>query len=105
MLLFDLDNMAKTPKIPDIPEHERTPLVAQLLEVIHYQTEMMQSLRDEIAVLKGDKPKPKIKPSGMEKGHFDPSLISYIQYQYFQCLVTQPADVKSDALIRTIAGV
>lgn len=170
--------MAKTPNIPDIPEHERTPIVAQLLEVIHYQMEMIQSLRDEIAVLKGDKPKPKIKPSGMEKGdkkdsdkkssedkrpgsekrnktgdlkihetvpippenipegsvfkgykkfvtqgiiiqphnilyllerwetpngsyvegklppyvkgHFDPSLISYIQYQYFQCIVTQP---------------
>jgi len=60
--------MAKTPKIPDIPEHERTPIVVQLLEVIHYQKEMIQSLRDEIAVLKGDKPKPKIKPSGMEKG-------------------------------------
>jgi Transposase IS66 family len=170
--------MAKTPNIPDIPEHDRTPLVAQLLEVIHYQMEMIQSLRDEIAVLKGDKPKPKIKPSGMEKGdkkdsdkkpsggkrpgsekrkkteelkihktvpippkdipegsifkgykefvtqgiiiqpynvlyllerwetpdgsyvegklppyvkgHFDPSLVSYIQYQYFQCHVTQP---------------
>jgi len=139
---------------------------------------MIQSLRDEVAVLKGDKPKPKIKPSGMEKGdkkdsdkkpsdgkrpgsekrkktkelkihktipippkdipkgsilkgykefvtqgiiiqphnilyllerwqtpdgsyvegklppyvqgHFDPSLISYIQYQYYQCVVTQP---------------
>ncbi|MEE9118400.1 MAG: transposase [Calditrichia bacterium] len=170
--------MAKTPNIPDIPEHERTPLVAQLLEVIHYQMEMIQSLRDEIAVVKGDKPKPKIKPSGMEKGdkkdsdkkpsdgkrpgsekrkkteelkihkmvpiapkdipegsifkghkkfiaqgiiirphnilyllerwetpdgsyvegklppyvkgHFDPSLISYIQYQFYQCQVTQP---------------
>lgn len=174
-----LENYYNMAKIPDIPEHERTPLIAQLLEIIHYQTEMIQGLRDEIAVLKGDKPKPKIKPSGMEKGdkkdsdnknpsddkrpgsekrkkteklkidetlhippkdipegsvfkgykefvtqgiiiqphnilyllerwetpngsyvegelppyvkgHFDPSLINYIQYQYFQCLVTQP---------------
>jgi len=165
--------------LPDIPEEERTLLVAQLLEVIQYQTEMIQHLRDEIAIRKGDKPKPKIKPSGMEKGdnknnnnpkssddkrpgsvkrsktknliihkeisippkdipegsiykdfkefvvqgiliqphntlyqlerwqtpdgsyiegklppyiqgHFDPLLISYIQYQYFQCHVTQP---------------
>ena len=165
--------------MPDIPEKERTALVVQLMEVIQYQTELIQHLRDEIAILKGDKPKPTIKPSGMEKGnkdnkekdkssqgkrpgsdkrckteelvideiipippknipegskfkgykefvvqgiiikshntlyrlerwetpdgsyiegelpssiqgHFDPSLISYIQYQYFQCHVTQP---------------
>ena len=168
--------MSKLTKIPDIPEQERTPLVVHLLEVIRYQSEIIQRLRDEIAVLKGDKPKPDIKPSGMEKGekkntgssegkrpgsskrsktkeleihetihispehipegsmfkgyreftvqgiiiephntvyrlqrwqrldgsyiegqlppyvqgHFDPSLISYIQYQYFQCHVTQP---------------
>ncbi len=47
--------MAKIPKLPDIPEEQRTPLVAQLLEVIHYQMEVIQSLRDEIAVLKGNK--------------------------------------------------
>ena len=168
--------MSKIPKIPDIPEEERTPLVVHLLEVVRYQSELIQRLRDEIAILKGDKPRPKIKPSGMEKGekkntdssdskrpgsskrsktkeleihevipispehipegstfkgykecvvqgiiiqphnilyrlqrwkrpdgsyiegqlpphvqgHFDPSLISYIQYQYFQCHVTQP---------------
>ncbi len=170
--------MVKIPKIPDIPEKERTPFVVQLLEIVHYQSEIIQSLKDEIAVLKGNKPKPKIKPSGMEKGdkkdddkknsggkragsakrsktkelkihntitvhpkiipkgsvfkgyneyvtqgitiqpnntlylierwetpdgsyvegelplhvngHFDSSLTSYIQYQYFQCHVTQP---------------
>lgn len=168
--------MSKIPKITDIPENERTPLVVHLLEALRYQSELIQRLRDEIAILKGDKPKPNIKPSGMEKGekknndtsdgkrpgsakrsktkeleihevisispehipegslfkgykecvvqgiiikphnivyrlqrwkspsgsyiegqlppyvqgHFDPSLISYIQYQYFQCHVTQP---------------
>lgn len=168
--------MSKIPKIPDISENERTPLVVHLLEVIRYQSEIIQRLRDEIAILKGDKPKPDIKPSGMEKGekksagsssgkrpgsskrsktkeleihevillspghipegstfkgykeffvqgmiikphnilyrmqrwerpdgsyiegqlppyvqgHFDASLISYLQYQYFQCHTTQP---------------
>jgi hypothetical protein len=168
--------MSKGPKTPDIPENERTPLVVHLLEVVRYQSELIQRLRDEIAILKGDKPKPNIKPSGMEKGekkktgsssgkrpgsvkrsktkelkihevillltehipegstfkgykefavqgmiikphnilyrmqrwerpdgsyiegqlppyvqgHFDASLISYIQYQYFQCHTTQP---------------
>lgn len=60
--------MLKKPHIPDIPEQERTPVVAQLLEIIHYQMEIIQGMRDEIAVLKGDKPKPMIKPSGMEDG-------------------------------------
>ncbi len=168
--------MSKIPKITDIPEKERTPLVVHLLEALRYQSELIQRLRDEIAILKGDNPRPNIKPSGMEKGekkntdfsggkrpgsakrsktkeleihevtsispehipegslfkgykefavqgiiiephnivyrlqrwerpdgsyiegqlppyvqgHFDPSLISYIQYQYFQCHVTQP---------------
>ncbi len=60
--------MAKTPKLPDIPEEQRTPLVIQLLEVIHSQMEVIQDLRDEIAILKGNKPKPKIRPGKMENG-------------------------------------
>ncbi len=59
--------MAKIPKLPDITEEQRTPLVTQLIEVIHYQMEVIQALRDEIAVLKGNKPKPKIRPGKMEK--------------------------------------
>jgi hypothetical protein len=55
------------PKIPFISEEERTPVVVTLLEVIHLQQEMIQQLRDEIAILKGQKPKPKIKPSQLEK--------------------------------------
>lgn len=56
-----------TIKIPDIPEEERTPLVATLLEIIHLQREQIQALKDENAQLKGQKPKPKIKPSNLEK--------------------------------------
>ena len=48
--------MSKIPKIPDIPEEERTPLVVHLLEVVRYQSELIQRLRDEVAVLKGDTP-------------------------------------------------
>ena len=59
--------MADIPKLPDIPEEQRTPLVTQLLEVIRYQMEVIQALRDEIAVLKGNKPRPKIKPGKMER--------------------------------------
>ncbi len=55
------------PKLPNFSEDELTPKVLQLLEVSRYQAELIQSLRDEIAVLKGNKPKPKIKPSRMDK--------------------------------------
>ncbi len=168
--------MLKTPEMPDISEKERIPPVTQLLEVIQYQGELIQGLRNELAILKGNKPRPVIKPSKMDKGknkeekpsdgkrpgsakrskteqieihktidippknipkgsvfkgykeyvtqgiiiqpnnilyrmerwqtldgsyvegelpvsvqgHFDPPLVSYILYQYFQCHVTQP---------------
>jgi hypothetical protein len=56
------------PKIPEIPEAERTPLVVALLEIIQLQQEQIQALKDEIAQLKGEKPRPKIKPSKLEPG-------------------------------------
>jgi len=59
--------MKATAKIPDICEEELTPLVVTLLEIIRIQQEQIQELRDEIARLKGQKPKPKIKPSALEK--------------------------------------
>jgi hypothetical protein len=59
--------MRSIPKLPDVPEKERTPLVAGLLETITLLQEQNQELKDEIARLKGGKPKPKIKPSVLEK--------------------------------------
>ena len=62
-------------QLPDIPEAERTPLVDLLLGVIEalveanqQQAELIQQLRDEIAILKGEKARPKFKPSGMVEG-------------------------------------
>lgn len=52
--------------ISQIPEEDKTPLVLQLLEIIQIQAEEIQCLRDEIARLKGQKPKPQIKPSKLE---------------------------------------
>ena len=61
-------------QIPDIPEEEKTPTILQLLEIIEQisviilsQAEEIQLLKDEIARLKGQKPKPKIRPSKLEK--------------------------------------
>jgi uncharacterized small protein (DUF1192 family) len=55
--------MTKISKIADIPEEQRTPLVVWLLEINELQREQIQQLKDEIARLKGQKPKPDIKPS------------------------------------------
>jgi len=59
--------MSLTTRLPKIPEEEITPLVSTLLEIIQLQMEEIQLLRDEIARLKNQKPKPKIKPSNLEK--------------------------------------
>ncbi len=40
-------------KFPVIDESERTPLITHLLEIIQYQSDQIQILRDEIAILKG----------------------------------------------------
>jgi Transposase IS66 family len=62
------------PALPDIPAEQRTPLVEALLAVIRAQQdrireleEMVQQLRDEIAILKGQKPRPQIAPSRLEQ--------------------------------------
>jgi hypothetical protein len=63
----------KVPNIPDVSEEEGSPLVAELLDICCLQQELIlslqeqiQILRDEIAILKNQKPKPKIKPSNLE---------------------------------------
>jgi Transposase IS66 family len=52
--------------MPDIPEAERTPLVQQLLDVIFLQQERIHQLDDEVARLKGLKPRPRVAPSALE---------------------------------------
>jgi hypothetical protein len=60
--------------LPEIAEVEKTPLVSQLLIVIEQQmnminqlNEQIQLLKDEIARLKKQPPRPQIKPSSLEK--------------------------------------
>jgi hypothetical protein len=56
--------------LPPIPDAERTPLVEtlldlvrQLLDRVHQLEETNQLLRDEIALFKGQKPRPQLQPS------------------------------------------
>jgi len=60
-------------ELPDIRPEERTPLVESLSALLRHQQdhvqqleEIIQRLRDEIALLKGQKPRPDIKPSVLE---------------------------------------
>jgi Transposase IS66 family len=53
--------------LPNIAPEERTPVVLALLDIIQQQREAIQQLRDEIARLKGQKPKPQIQPSRLEQ--------------------------------------
>jgi hypothetical protein len=60
--------------LPPIPDAERSPLVVALLAIIDRQQQRLQALeetvlqlRDEIAILKGQKPRPTIAPSTLEK--------------------------------------
>jgi hypothetical protein len=66
--------MGKKIKLPEIPEEERTPLVEGLLGIIEQLTERVQRqekeigrLKDEIAVLKGEMERPRIKPSKLDQ--------------------------------------
>jgi len=69
------------PSLPEIPLEQRTPLVEALLGVICAQQdrlakleETVQQLRDEIAILKGQKPRPNIAPSRLEQPPAPPPL-------------------------------
>ena len=60
-------------ELPDIPAAERTPLVESLLALIRVQQDRIQQLettvqqlRDDIALCKGQKPRPEIRPSLLE---------------------------------------
>jgi len=55
--------MSEQSKIPDIPESEKTPIVLLLLEIIADCRLEIQQLKDEVARLKGNPVKPKLKPS------------------------------------------
>ena len=57
--------MSASKTISKIPEEEITQFAAVFWEIIQAQVEEIQRLKDEIARLKGQKPKPKIKPSNL----------------------------------------
>lgn len=72
--------MKLTELLPEIPEAAQTPLVKQLVTVIEQLAERVgqleelnAQLKDEIAVLKGLKPRPKIQPSRLEEPPDDPT--------------------------------
>ena len=70
---MSIKQQKKIPVIPDIPQEQRSPVVDRLLgictlqqELILSHQEQIQILKDEIARLKNQNPRPKIKPSSLE---------------------------------------
>ena len=66
--------MTKKFELPDIPEEEQTPIVKglssiveQLIEHSQKQKEEIDVMKDEIRILKGEKKRPKIKPSKLDE--------------------------------------
>jgi hypothetical protein len=73
--------MNNTIQIPEIPEEELTPtvkallnIISQCIQIIKSEKEEIQLLKDEIARLKGTTPKPKIKPSTLDKDLLEKKL-------------------------------
>jgi hypothetical protein len=92
-------------KLPAIPDAERTPLVEALLALIDAQQqrivqleEAVQQLRDEIAILKGQKPRPTIAPSRLEASPRPPAAEGDKRPQApkhpTRCLVLAPVVVR-----------
>ena len=70
---MSIKQQIKVPVIPDISEEQRSPIVDKLLDICSLQQELIlslqeqvQILKDEIARLKGQNPRPRIKPSSLE---------------------------------------
>jgi len=89
------------PTLPAISENEKTPLVLALLgilnhqqEQLHWQREQIQSLKDEIARLKGQNPPPEFKPSALEgdrNGTKGKGTISTFRASPLACFRAPPA--------------
>ena len=69
---WHISAMGKGIELPNIPEEEQTPRVKELLviseqlaERVQRQGEEIQRLKDEIAILKGEKKRPTFKASKM----------------------------------------
>lgn len=59
--------MGKDIKLPDIPEEEQTPLVKGLLGIIEQLAERVQRQEEEIAVLKGEKKRPRFEAGKLDQ--------------------------------------
>ena len=72
--MWQRTTMVKGIQLPDIADEERTPLVETLLGIIErlalkvqLQEEEILRLKDEVAVVKGEKKRPKFKPSKLDQ--------------------------------------
>lgn len=61
-----IDENAQLRKIVEENNKKNNTVIDRLTNLVAFQNELIQQLKDEIAILKGQKPKPKIPPSKLE---------------------------------------
>ncbi len=67
LFVYYIHRMKTIGQILKMAEDEESPIISELIDYIKQQGDMIQKLKDELAELKGQKAKPKIKPSNLDK--------------------------------------
>ena len=67
LLVYYIHRMKTIGQILKMAKDEESPIISELIDYIKQQGNLIQKLKDELAELKGQKGKPKIKPSNLDK--------------------------------------
>jgi hypothetical protein len=104
--------MIKKITLPQIPIEERTPVVGLLLSIISQQSDQIQALKDQVAILRGEKPKPKFPKSNLEGKEAKPKdskqgkrkgsekRSKTVNLEIHEIITLAPSDLKDDWIFK-----